>query len=123
MNITPAEYNITIQQGAAFALELVWKDEDGIPRDLHDWSAELMVRKKINDANPFISLSSEASQPTLTGIVLGDDGTIKINISENIVNVLRIYSGLYDFILTDSYGEKTVIFKGSVTVKKRVTRP
>ncbi len=122
MNIIPAELNITIEQGSSYALELIWKDENGVPRDLSDWSAQLMARAKIKSTTAFINLSSTSEQPALNGIILGSDGAITVNMSKAAVNAISVFNGVYDLILTDSYGEATKLLRGLVSVKKRITR-
>ena len=60
-------YNLSIEQGATFDLEIRYKDANGDPVDLTGYSGRLQIRQSTDSATPYITLSSSL-QPDRTGL-------------------------------------------------------
>lgn len=113
-----ANYDILIEQGATFRLNLTWRDANGVLVDLTNWSARMQIRESINDAEAVVDLSSPSA-----GIVLGGTaGTITVTIPAAQTAALAIRRGVYDLEVQDSAGNVTRLLQGAVEVSPEVTR-
>lgn len=77
--------DITIEQGATYRQQFVYKDDAGDPIDLTGWSAAMMIRQQIEDEDPLISLT-DSDGITLGGVA----GTIDVVISAEETSELPI---------------------------------
>lgn len=113
-----AQYDLTINKGETFLRTVTWHDSTGAPVNLLGYSARMMVRHKITDAAPVISLSSPSG-----GLVLGDAaGTISITIDDTTTSSVSAPYGVYDLELVSPTGIVTRLLEGSVTFTPEVTR-
>lgn len=113
-----ANYDILIEKGATFRLGLTWRDANGTPVDLTNWSARMQIRESINDAQAAVDLSSPSA-----GIVLGGTaGTIAVTLTAAQTAALTIRRGVYDLEVQDSVGNVTRLLQGAVEVSPEVTR-
>mgnify|MGYP000099509514 CR=1 FL=1 len=110
-----AKYDLTIEQGATFTLNLVWKSAGGTPNDLTGYSARMQIRASASSPTTIANLVSP------TDIVLGGAlGTIVITISAaQTAEMTR--GGVYDFELVNGSVVTRLIY-GSVSLSKEVTR-
>lgn len=113
-----AEYDITIEQGATFKLNLLWEDPAGDPIDVTGYTARMQVREKYTSTTTLLSLTSAAGD-----IVLGDTaGTIDITASAVATAAIDEKRGVYDLELVSPGGEVTRLIRGCVTITPEVTR-
>ncbi len=115
----PGTYNWTIYQGATNKLPLTYKDADGKPIDLTDYSARMQVRRLHSSVEVLLCLDSS----TGSGIVLGGKaGTIEIRIEADKAALLNFSQGVYDFELINPEGEVERLIEGIVKLSPEVTR-
>ena len=123
-------YNINVEQGASWTLDLTWKDDAGDPIDLTGYSARMMIRKAYS-SSPLLSLSSTAGDIELGGVL----GTIAITASADQTSQIAIeYSTLtindskpcqimvYDIEAESSDGTVTRLLQGSAYVYPEATK-
>ncbi len=114
--MTAAVYDITIEQGATFTMNLTWRDESNALVDLTGYTARMQVRKDIASSQTLLSLTSGS------GITLGGAaGTISITASAATTAAIAATSGVYDLELV-SGSTVTRLLQGNVTISKNVTR-
>jgi hypothetical protein len=121
-------YNLFIEQGATFDLEVRYKDANEDPIDLSGYSGRMQIRPSADSATAYITLSSSL-QPDGTGLNFsGSDsskpptsGSISIFISAYSSSLLNFGQGVYDLeIYSGSYAYR--ILQGAVRLSKEVTR-
>ncbi len=115
-----ANYDILIEQGATFKLNLRWKDGDGNGIDLDGYEARMQIRKSSQSNNVELELTSDGSDESIT---FGSDyGFINIEVDANITSGFDIRRGVYDLELIAPSGEITRLIQGSVTISPEVTK-
>jgi hypothetical protein len=121
-------YSFVIEQGATLNLELQYKDANGNPINLTDYSGKMQIRNTVTATTPYITLSSSL-QPDGTGLNFsGSNGTtpptsgsIGIFISAVSSSALNFNTGVYDLEIT-SGSIVTRILEGQVKLSLNVTR-
>lgn|SRR5574343_526082 len=111
-------YDILIEQGATFQLNLVWKDSGGTPINLTGYTARMQVRHKLADTSPLLDFTTENGAITLGGVL----GTISILGLATLTDALTVKSGVYDLELVSAGGIVTRLIEGGVTITPQVTR-
>lgn len=114
-----ATHNITIEQGATFRLDLLWKDSTGAPVNLSGYSARMQVRQKITDTAKLLDLSTGNGAITLGGAA----GTISVVAAATATDDITAKQGVYDLELESGSGVVTRLVQGCVTISPEVTRP
>jgi len=115
-----ANYDILIEQGATFLLNLRWKDSEGDGIDLLGYEARMQIRKSSQSPTIELELTSDGSDQSIT---FGTDyGFISLEIDAVTTSQLEIRRGVYDFELVSPTGEVTRLVQGSVTVSPEVTK-
>lgn len=113
-----ADYDILIEQGSTFSLNIVWKDSEGTPIDITGHTARMQIRKTVKSTDVLASATTENGK-----IVLGGEtGTIDVTIPNSETSDLSIKCGVYDLELESDSGIVTRLIQGSVTVSPEVTR-
>ena len=121
-------YSFTIEQGSTLNLELQYKDGDGNPIDLTDYSGKMQIRPTVSSTTTYITLSSSL-QPDGTGLNFSGSngstpptsGSIAIYISADSSSLLNFDTGVYDLeISSGSFVER--ILEGQVKLSLNVTR-
>jgi len=110
-------YDITIEQGATFALTATWKDNTGSPINLSGYSARMQVRTSYEAEETLVSLTSSGGDIVLGGAL----GTIVITIAASVTQGLQINEGVYDLELING-ATVTRLLQGRATVSREVTR-
>jgi hypothetical protein len=114
------EYNIVIDQGETWIKSITWKDSGGVPYDLSDYGARMMVRKHYADndkGQPLVSLTDT------DGITLGAAvDNIVITIEDSVTETIPGATYYYDLELISPSQEVTKLLRGKVTVLPEVTR-
>lgn len=109
-------FNLSIEQGATFKKRFIWRDKNGRPFKLADWSAVMQIRPAIGSATVIYELS------TANGTILaGNNGVIELTIPS--VDTESIAEGVYDLLMIapDDVTEVRLI-QGRVSVVPGVTQ-
>lgn len=117
-NMTPANYDITIYQGATLRLSFVWKTgEPATAVDLTGYTARMHIREYLDAPTTLIELTTTNGRITLGGVA----GTIDLFIAATDTTTMAWDAGVYDLELVN--GTDVVRFmQGTVRVYKEVTR-
>lgn len=124
-------YDIHIDQGADWSLNLTWKDGTGTPVNLTGYTARLQIRKSYDASATKLSLTSSGG-----GIVLGGSaGTVNITATKTLTTAIALdYLSLfwnddkqaqrmvYDLEMESSGGVVTRLLQGAAFVYPEVTR-
>ena len=109
-------YNITMDQGAQWTLQVQYDNNNGTPFDLTGYTARMQVRPKFGADNAVLTLSSPSSGIVITPL------TGVLNLTATTVQTAAIPGGFYVYDLEiDSGGIVTRLMQGSVTVRDQVT--
>lgn len=109
-------YDIEIDAGATFQLQVLWRDSDGDPINLTGYSARMHIRRTVEAEDIDVELTS-GSGMTLGGTA----GTIDIEIDDATTSGLS-GSYVYDLELESGGGVVSRVIQGAVTVNPEVTR-
>lgn len=116
--MTAGVYDITIEQGATFRLNLEWVDSNSDPVDLTGYTARMQVRRRYASTEAALNLTTENG-----GIVLGGAaGTILIEAAAGATDDIDFKIGVYDLELEAADGFVTRLLQGAVTISPEVTR-
>lgn len=117
----PGKLNLEIEQGADWAKSLLWKDSDGNPVDLTNFTARMHVRETFGAADPLVELTTENGRIALGGAA----GTIDLSLDNATTTALEYTDGrapfVYDLELVAGAGQVTRLVYGKVKVKREVT--
>jgi hypothetical protein len=109
-------YNFTLDQGSTWTLQIVYKDSNGTPINLTNYTAEMQVRRKFDSDTPVLTLSTSNGGITIVGAT----GTLNLIATDE---QAAIDPGLYVYDLELSTGGvRTRLIQGTVTVSGEVTR-
>ena len=109
-----ATYNLTIEQGADFAIQLTLS-EDGSAKDLTGYSARAQMRQKKTDA-------SAAATFTCT-VTDASTGKVKMALANSVTAALTPGIFFYDLeLFTNSDTNVTRLLEGQATVVAEVTK-
>lgn len=118
--MTPGKVNLKIYQGATFRRTIQWKTgTPATPVNIAGWTGRMMIRKKVSDAAPIVSLTTANGGINITN---GAQGTFEIYITATATAALTITTGVYDLELVSTTGDVTRLIEGTVTVSPEVTR-
>jgi len=109
-------YNITMDQGAQWTLQVVYDNNNGTPFDLTGYTARMQVRPKFGSDNAVLTLSSPSSGIVITGAT----GTLELTATTAQTGDIPGGFYVYDLEIT-SGGVVTRLMQGSVTVRDQVT--
>jgi hypothetical protein len=121
------KYNLLIEQGATFELELQYKDSNGVVVDLTGYSGRLQIRPSIGSPTAYLCLSSSLNADGTGLNFSGSNGTtpptsgsIGVYISATTSSMLTFNTGVYDLeIASGSF--VTRLLQGNVQLSKEVT--
>lgn len=117
--MTAGQHDITIEQGATFLLNLVWRDSTDTLVDLTGYTARMQVRQTHKSADPpALTLTTENGAITLGGAA----GTISVVAAATATGDITFKRGVYDLELVSGSGVVTRLIDGVVTVTPEVTR-
>lgn len=116
--MTAAVHNITIEQGATFQMNLLWKNSTGTPINLTGYTARMQVRQKYSSPTTLLSFSTSDGSIVLGGVL----GTIAITGAATVTDDLVGKTGVYDLELVSAGGIVTRLVQGSVYISPEVTR-
>lgn len=114
-----ATYDITIEQGATFLMNVLWKDSAAVPIDLTNYTARMQVRYKYNSADALLDMSTTDGSIVLGGVA----GTIAVTGAAADTAAIDVKTGVYDLEMTDTVtGIVTRLLEGCATITPEVTR-
>jgi hypothetical protein len=111
-----ATHNLTIDQGATWRVNLLYKDSAGSPINLTGYSAQLQLRTSYDAASASLNLTT-GSGITITA----NTGAIAIVATATQTGALVAGDYVYDLEITLS-GEVTRLIQGRAIVRPQVTR-
>jgi uncharacterized protein YwbE len=112
--------NFTIEQGATFEHQVLWREEDTTtPVSLTGYTARMHIREKLSSTEIMLALTSEPDG----GITLGGlAGTVDIFITDDQTAALT-RGGVYDLeVERSSDGYVVRLIQGTISLSKEVTR-
>jgi hypothetical protein len=120
-------YNLLIEQGATFEIELQYKDSNGVAVDLSGYSGRLQIRPSIGSPTAYLCLSSSLNADGTGLNFSGSNGTtpptsgsIGVYISAATSSMLTFNTGVYDLEI-HSGTFVTRLLQGNVQLSKEVT--
>ena len=125
MTVIPDKHTLTIGQGATFfeVLTLYETMNQSSPRDLTDFSAEMIIRDKPKSENTYLTLATTNNPaPSDDGcsITLQRDdalGRIELKISAEATAIIPWKSAVYDLTITDTQnGVTDALLYGGIKV-------
>lgn len=111
-------YDLTIEQGATFYQQIIWKDANEDPIDISGYTARMQIRKTVKATTSILSLTTENGRITLGGAA----GTITLEVAAEDTADLTEFCGVYDLELEASDGTVTRLLQGQIEVSREVTR-
>ena len=116
--MTAAVRDLVIEQGATFYQPLRWKDSNGDPIDLTNYTARMQIRRNYETDVVITELTTENGRIELGGAA----GTINLIIPAAITEALDFSEAVYDLELEDQDGHLTRLLQGQMTLSREVTR-
>lgn len=114
-----ATYDLYIEQGATYQLDITWKQPDDNPVNLTGYIARMQFRKTKNSSDALFTGTTSNGIITLGGAA----GTIEIRIPATTTDDFSFGCALYDLELESAGGTVYRLVEGNVEVSKEVTRP
>ena len=113
-----ATHNLTIEQGATFMLNLVYKDSTGTPINLSGYSARMQIRRAYTSPSSLATFSTENGRIALGTV----SGTIEVTGDAALTSALAAKTAVYDLELVSPVGAVTRLIRGTVTITPEVTK-
>lgn len=115
-------YDITIEQGATFTLNLSYKDSAGDVVDLSSGYSSRMKIKEAADGTLIASTESgDSPKNTITIALAATGNNIVVSMTSANTAALDFKTAVYDLELTSGANTVDRIIKGKVTLDKEVT--
>lgn len=118
--MSAATYNLIIDQGTTWTLNLAWKDSNGAALNLTGYRIHAHFRQTLASATTVLDLDSAAP---ITGCTFGSldaTGTIAVTLSATLTAALTT-SGVYDLQAISAGGVTTRVVEGTFTLHRAVT--
>lgn len=109
--------NLTIEKGATFSQEFIWRDLAGNIVDNTGYTARMHIRRKENSSDIELSLTTENNRIA----VGGSNGKVTINIAAADTNEFTWKQAFYDLELVSGATVVRFIF-GIIDVSQQITR-
>lgn len=119
-----SKLNLRIEQGATYigpgrgGNATLKNGTPPVPTDLTGCTARMHVRRKLEDTNILVSLTTENGGIALGGV----DGTITLGLTAAQTSAITWATGVYDLEIIFATGLVRRLLAGNVTVSKEVTR-
>lgn len=110
--------DLILEQGATFALAMVWTDPDGVPIDLTGYTARMHVRTVPNASTFVVELTTENGRIALGAAA----GTIDLSIDAVDTEALPGGEFVYDLELVSGAAVVTRLVEGACLISAEVTR-
>lgn len=113
-------YNITIDQGADFFIDINYDNPDGTPVNLTGYSAAMQVRSLPSSPDTVLSLNSDVGGGiTITPLT----GLVSVHATATQTRAIDEGTYYYDLEITDDYTDiVTRLVQGQAIVSAEVTR-
>ena len=116
-----SKHNLSIDSGATFRTQVIWKDSNNQPINLTTATARMQIRKKVDSVEIMLELTTENGGISLGGAL----GTIDIYMTD--LQTETLSAGVYDLEVSfpvSGYARPDVVrlLYGSINVSKNVTR-
>jgi hypothetical protein len=124
MPVVANQYNIVVEQGGTYRLEITYKDADGDAIDLTNHVARMEIRQTYTSESALVTITSAAGgSGDTSGIALGGAaGTIVVVIAAATTTGLTApATNVYDLELVAQNGAVTRLLEGKATVSPGVT--
>ena len=117
--MTAANYQITIEQGATFKLNMTVYEADGTTlRNLTGFTARMMVREKYTSTAALLTATTENTKIALGGAL----GTIAVTIPATETAAVVAKKGVYDFELVSNTGVVERLLEGAAVIRPEATK-
>jgi hypothetical protein len=118
------KYSFTIEQGSTVEIPLIYKDNQGVPVNLTQYSSKMQIRLTYGSA-PIVTLSSSLN-PDGTGLNMSNavSGGITIYIASCTSSMFNFIDAVYDLDIISGSGNCPVvnrILEGKVRLSQEVT--
>ena len=121
------KYSFIIEQGSTVEIPLIYKDNQGVPVNLTQYSSKMQIRDSYGSTPPIITLTSTLNPDGtglnmngLNGVTPRTSGSIGIVISAASSSLLTFDEAAYDLeIYSASYASR--IIEGKVKLSKEIT--
>ena len=126
------KYTFTVEQGSTHQFEVVWKDSNGVPINLANYTAEMQIKSQVGGVVYGELTSSLTATPakTSTAALLslsGSDGTtplasgsIGVYLGHEVTSAFNFTDALYDLEVTNGQ-ERTRLLSGKIRLSKEIT--
>ena len=105
--------NITINTGEYFSRDFYLDNVDGTPLDLTGYTGASQVRKHPESVNATVNFN--------VGFIDRTNGRIRISLSSNVSASIKPGRYVWDIMLTDSAGKKSIAIEGSVLATEDIS--
>jgi len=109
-----SEHNISIDQGATFALAMVFRDASETPIDLATATVAAQIRPDAESKNIIANLTATKDA--------GTTGRVVLSLTASQTGQLAFESAAYDVLITFADGTAVRALQGNVALSKQVTR-
>ena len=119
------KYSFTIEQGSTVKIPLIYKDNQGVPVNLTQYSSKMQIRDSYGSTPPIITLTSTLN-PDGTGLNMSNavSGGITIYIASCTSSMFNFVDAVYDLDIISGSGNCPIvnrILEGKVRLSKEVT--
>jgi len=119
------KYSFTIEQGSTVEIPLIYKDNQGVPVNLTQYSSKMQIRDSYGSTPPIITLTSTLN-PDGTGLNMTNavSGGITIYIASCTSSMFNFVDAVYDLDIISGSGNCPIvnrILEGKVRLSKEVT--
>jgi hypothetical protein len=116
--MTAGTYNFTVEQGATFTRDFVYKDSTNVVVNLTGYSARMHIRPHLESTQILLEATTANAKLTITPL----QGKISVVFTPADTNSIPDTEAVYDLELESASGVVTRLIEGSVTFSKQVTR-
>lgn len=119
------KYSFTIEQGSTVEIPLIYKDNQGVPVNLTQYSSKMQIRNSYGSTPPIITLTSTLNSDG-TGLNMSNavSGGITIYIASCTSSMFNFIDAVYDLDIISGSGNCPVvnrILEGKVRLSQEVT--
>lgn len=116
--MTAGIYNFTIEQGATFTRDFVYRDSNNAVVNLSGYTARMQIRPSKDSDTVLVEATTANGRLVLTP----GQGKITLTLSATETDAAGFDVGVYDLEIESSSGVVTRMIEGSVIFSKQVTR-
>ena len=117
---TAGRHDLTMRTNETFHLDLKYRDSNGLPIDITNYTAQMQVRDKAGGSE--VILDTEG--PGNSVVIDGPHGKIDVYFPLSTMLAVTAKKGFYDLVLTSPPPEERVdaLIEGTVAFEKGVTK-